>query len=61
MKLKKKVKRCLIIGSVLLVAGAGVLVYDVSFKPKTTVKKATVLTEIKGYGYTLKSNKSQMG
>ena len=59
MKLKKKVKRCLIIGSVLLVAGTGVLVYDVSFKPKTTVKKATVLTEIKGYGYTLKSNKSK--
>lgn len=59
MKLKKKVKRCLIIGSVLLVAGTGVLVYDVSFKPKTTVKKATVLTEIKEYGYTLKSNKSK--
>ena len=59
MKLKKKVNRYLIIGSVLLVAGAGVLVYDISFKPKTTVKKATVLTEIKEYGYTLKSNKSK--
>ena len=39
MKLKKKVKRCLIIGSVLLVAGTGVLVYDISFKPKTIFNK----------------------
>ena len=60
MKLKKKVKRCLVIGSTLLVAGAGILVYDIYFKPTTTVKKATVLTEIKDYGYTLKSNKNSL-
>lgn len=59
MKLKKKVKRCLIVGGILLVAGAGVLVYDINFKNKPTVKKATILTEIKEYGYTLKSNKSK--
>ena len=59
MKLKKKVRKCLVIGGVLLVAGAGVLVYDLKFKPSTTVKQATVLTEIKEYGYTLKSNKSK--
>ena len=59
MKLKKKVKRCLLIGGIFIVAGASLLLYQTTFKSKPTIKKATVLTEIKEYGYTLKSNKSK--
>lgn len=59
MKLKKKVKKCLVIGGILIVAGASVILYQTTFKSKPTIKKATVLTEIKKYGYTLKSNKNK--
>ena len=59
MKLKKKVKRCLLIGGIFIVAGASLLLYQTTFKSKPTIKKATVLTEKKEYGYTLKSNKSK--
>lgn len=58
MKLKKGVKRILIIGLVLLIAGISLLIYS-KVTEKPTVKKTTVVNEIKEYGYTLKSNKSK--
>ena len=60
MKLKKKVKRFLIILLIVIVAAVGGFTYyKVFYNTKPTVKKATVLNEIKEYGYTLKSNKSK--
>lgn len=60
MKLKKKVKRFLIILLIVIVAAVGGFVfYEMTNTPKVTIKKATVLNEIKEYGYTLKSNKSK--
>ena len=60
MKLKKKVKRFLIIFLIIIVAAVGGFAfYKMTNNSKTTVKKATVLNEIKEYGYTLKSNKSK--
>lgn len=60
MKLKKKVKRFLIILLIVIVAAVGGFVfYEMTNTSKVTIKKATVLNEIKGYGYTLKSNKSK--
>lgn len=56
MKLKKKVKVILIIAIILIVAGLGFLAYE-SIKPKA-IKKATVVNEIKDYGYTLKSTRN---
>ena len=59
MKLKKSVKRFLIILLILIVlAGGAFLVWK--FYPKERVQEvATVVSEIPGYGYTLKSNKSE--
>lgn len=60
MKLKKKVKRFLIILLIVIVAAVGGFVfYEMTNTSKVTIKKATVLNEIKEYGYTLKSNKSK--
>lgn len=60
MKLKKKVKRFLIIFLIIIVAAVGGFVfYEMTNTSKVTIKKATVLNEIKEYGYTLKSNKSK--
>ena len=60
MKLKKKVKRFLIIFLIIVVAAVGGFVfYEMTNTSKVTIKKATVLNEIKEYGYTLKSNKSK--
>lgn len=60
MKLKKKVKRFLIILLIVIVATVGGFVfYEMTNTSKVTIKKATVLNEIKEYGYTLKSNKSK--
>lgn len=60
MKLKKKVKRFLIILLIVIVAAVGGFVfYEMTNTSKVTTKKATVLNEIKEYGYTLKSNKSK--
>lgn len=60
MKLKKKVKRFLIILLIVIVASVGGFVfYEMTNTSKVTIKKATVLNEIKEYGYTLKSNKSK--
>ncbi len=60
MKLKKKVKRFLIILLIVIVAVVGGFVfYEMTNTSKVTIKKATVLNEIKEYGYTLKSNKSK--
>lgn len=60
MKLKKKVKRFLIILVIVIVAAVGGFVfYEMTNTSKVTTKKATVLNEIKEYGYTLKSNKSK--
>lgn len=58
MKLKKGVKRFLIILLILVVlAGGAFLVWK--FYPKERAQEAaTVVSEIPGYGYTLKSNKS---
>ena len=58
MKLKKSVKRFLIILLILIVlAGGAFLVWK--FYPKERAQEAaTVVSEIPGYGYTLKSNKS---
>ena len=56
MKLKKKVKVILTIAIILIVAGLGFIAYE-SIKPKE-VKKATVVNEIKDYGYTLKSTRN---
>ena len=58
MKLKKGVKRFLIILLILVVlAGGAFLVWK--FYPKERAQEAaTVVSEISGYGYTLKSNKS---
>ena len=56
MKLKKKVKVILVIAIILIVAGLGFIAYE-SIKPKE-VKKATVVNEIKDYGYTLKSTRN---
>lgn len=59
MKLKKKVKRFLIIFLIIIVAAVGGFVfYKMTNTSKVIIKKATVLNEIKEYGYTLKSNKS---
>lgn len=59
MKLKKGVKRFLIILLILVVlAGGAFLVWK--FYPKERAQEAaTVVSEISGYGYTLKSNKSE--
>lgn len=60
MKLKKKVKRFLIILLIVIAASVGGFVfYEMTNTSKVTIKKATVLNEIKEYGYTLKSNKSK--
>ena len=60
MKLKKKVKRFLIIFLIIIVVAVGGFVfYEMTNTSKVTIKKATVLNEIKEYGYTLKSNKSK--
>lgn len=60
MKLKKKVKRFLIISLIVIAASVGGFVfYEMTNTSKVTIKKATVLNEIKEYGYTLKSNKSK--
>ena len=60
MKLNKKVKRFLIILLIVIVAAVGGFVfYEMTNTSKVTIKKATVLNEIKEYGYTLKSNKSK--
>ena len=56
MKLKKKVKVILIIAVILIVSGLGFIAYE-SIKPKA-IKKATVVNEIKDYGYTLKSTRN---
>lgn len=58
MKLKKGVKRMLLILMIIIVIGAGVFLYF-HFKGNSTPKQATVVNEIKEYGYRLKSNKSQ--
>lgn len=60
MKLKKKVKRFLIIFLIIIVVAVGGFVfYEMTNTSKVTINKATVLNEIKEYGYTLKSNKSK--
>ncbi len=60
MKLKKKVKRFLIILLIVIATSVGGFVfYEMTNTSKVTIKKATVLNEIKEYGYTLKSNKSK--
>ena len=56
MKLKKKVKIILVIAIVLIICGLGILAFY-SVKPKN-VKKATVVNEIKEYGYSLKSTRN---
>ncbi len=58
MKLKKSVKRILLIALILIIAGIALLIYNQTRGSKT-VKKATVVNEIKEYGYTLKSNKAK--
>ena len=51
MKLKKKVKRFLIIFLIIVVAAVGGFVfYEMTNTSKVTIKKATVLNEIKEYG-----------
>lgn len=57
MRLKKGVKRVLILLCCLLIGGIGVATYFFVVK-KDEVKEVKVLKEIKGYGYTLKDNKS---
>lgn len=57
MKLKKSVKRIIIIAVILIIAGSSFIAYESLNKKET--KKATVVNEIKEYGYTLKSNKSE--
>ena len=58
MKLKKSVKRFLMIVMLSLIVTLGILLY-LNLGKKQTAKKATVVNEIKEYGYTLKSNKSK--
>jgi len=57
MKLKKSVKRFLIILGIILVIATGVVTYFLVTK-ENNVEEVKVLKEIKGYGYTLKDNKS---
>ncbi len=59
MKLKKGAKRIIIVLTILLIVGISILVYANFFQTKKTTQTATVVNEIKEYGYTLKSNKSK--
>ena len=57
MKLKKKAKVIIFIILLIIIAIISLLVYKTYFKEEKA-KEATVINEIKEYGYTLKSNKS---
>lgn len=57
MKLKKSVKRFLMILAIIIIIGVGALTYFF-VKKDSNVEEVKVLKEIKGYGYTLKDNKS---
>ena len=58
MKLKKSVKRVLIIGFLLVLAGVILLIVS-QFTDKKASEVPTVVNEIADYGYVLKSNKSE--